>query len=506
MTENNGRIAVIGAGPGGLTAAMILAHRGFDVEVFETKKQVGGRNASLQLGDYTFDTGPTFLMMKFILDEVFHEAGVNGDNLIEFTPLDPMYRLQFRDSALDFSPDHDKTRATIENAFPGRGAAYDRFLAREKKRFEHMAPCLQRVYDNITSLACGDFIKAIPHLGIGRTVFDILNGYFQDEKLALAFSFQSKYLGMSPWTCPGAFAMLAYIEHAYGVYHAKGGLSVISQTMADTARRNGARIHLGCPVKSLIIEGGNAKGVELADGEKIMADRVVLNADFAHAMGNLIPPGSVRKWSPKALEQKRFSCSIFMLYLGLDKVYDLPHHTVFFADDYRANVRDIFETQKLSSDTSFYIRNASITDPTLAPEGHSALYVLVPVANLRGTTDWDSEKESFREQILELMEKRAGLTDLRQHIKEAKIIAPNDWRDDYAVHEGAVFNLAHNISQMLCFRPHNRFEEIGSCYLAGGGTHPGSGLPTIYESGRIAANLICGDAGVPFQSANKKTK
>lgn len=506
MAKNDKRIVVIGAGPGGLTAAMILAYRGFEVDVFEAKEHVGGRNAELKVGDYTFDTGPTFLMMKFILDEVFQEAGVDGDKLIDFISLDPMYRLHFGDFSLDFSPDHAQTRSSIEKLFPGRGSAYDRFLTRERKRFEHMAPCLQRTYNSVASLACGDFIKAIPHLGFGRTVFDILNSYFQDEKLTLAFSFQSKYLGMSPWTCPGAFAMLSYIEHAYGVYHVKGGLSVISQTMAEVARRNGARIHLGRPVKSLLLDGREAKGVELADGEKIPADRVVINADFAHAMANLAPSGSVRKWSPSALEKKRFSCSIFMLYIGLDKVYDLPHHTVFFADDYRANVQDIFERKILSKDTSFYIRNASVTDSSLAPEGHSGLYVLVPVANLRGEIDWDSEKDSFRDYVLELMERKAGLTDLRQHITAEKIITPNNWRDDYAVYEGAVFNLAHNISQMLCFRPRNRFEEIDRCYLAGGGTHPGSGLPTIYESGRIAANLICRDAGVPFVSANLKIK
>jgi phytoene desaturase len=502
--SNAKRVAVVGAGPGGLTAAMILAHRGFQVEVYEARDRVGGRNAELKVGDYTFDTGPTFLMMKFILDEVFREAGANGDELLDFKLLDPMYRLQFKDACLEPSPDNAKTRAAMEESFPGKGQAFDRFLKQERARFESMAPCLQRAYGSFSSLFCGDLLKALPRIGIGRTVFGILNGYFQDERLALAFSFQSKYLGMSPWTCPGAFAMLSYIEHGYGIYHTTGGLSEISRAMADTARKNGASIHLGRPVKSVLLDGREARGLELADGEKVDADKVVVNADFGHGMCELFPSGSLRKWAPEALEKKRFSCSIFMIYLGVDKVYDLPHHTVFFAHDYRSNVREIFESKDLSTDNSFYIRNASATDPTLAPEGHSGLYVLVPVPNLRSGTSWEAEKERFKEHILDLMQERAGLADLRRHIKAEAVITPADWRDDYFVYHGAVFNLAHNIGQMLCFRPHNRFEEVGNCYLVGGGTHPGSGLPTIYESGRIAANLLCRDTGTPFTSGNLK--
>jgi len=179
-----------------------------------------------------------------------------------------------------------------------------------------------------------------------------------------------------------------------------------------------------------------------------------------------------------------------MLYLGLDKVYDLPHHTIFFADDYRKNVDEVFTAKKLSSDISFYIRNASVSDPTLAPEGQSAVYVLVPAPNLRGKIDWEREKAGFRDLVLDRMEERGGMGDLRSHIAAERVITPAEWQDDYKVYAGAVFNLAHNFGQMIYLRPHNRFEECRSCWLVGGGTHPGSGLPTIYESGRITANLI----------------
>jgi phytoene desaturase len=191
-----------------------------------------------------------------------------------------------------------------------------------------------------------------------------------------------------------------------------------------------------------------------------------------------------------------------MLYLGVDRKYDTPHHRILFADDYQGNVDAIFQGRRTSRDLSIYVRNASATDPTLAPEGHSALYILVPVANLRGETDWAAEGSAFRETVFEALEGRAGLTDLRRHVREERMIVPTDWRDEFNVFEGATFNLAHNLGQMIYLRPRNQFEDLDRCYLVGGGTHPGSGLPTIYESGRIAANLICRKYGMRFETAN----
>ena len=232
------------------------------------------------------------------------------------------------------------------------------------------------------------------------------------------------------------------------------------------------------------------RGVRLADGREVRGDAVIVNADFGHAMTHLVPEGVLRKYTPARMRQKRFSCSTFMLYLGLDTRYELPHHSVFFAKDYRRNVVEIFGRGRLSEDFSFYVHNPSLRDPTLAPPGQSAVYVLVPAPNLRGVTTWRDEAPRLRERVLEALETRAGMTDLRRHIVAEKVVTPLDWEQDYHVYAGATFNLAHDIPQMLYLRPRNRFEELEHCYLTGGGTHPGSGLPTIYQSGLIAANLI----------------
>ncbi len=494
-------ITIVGAGPGGLTTAMLLANRGFKVTIFEKESHVGGRNAAIQGKGYKHDIGPTFLMMKFILDEVFEEAGRHIDNYLKFVKLEPMYRLQFEDLRLEPTTVREAMLQQLDEHFPGNRAGYDKFMAVEKERFHRMYPCLQKDYTSVGQYLSKDMLRALPKLSIGRSLISVLGDYFNNEKLKLSFTFQSKYLGMSAWDCPGAFGILPYVEHAFGVYHVVGGLSEISEAMAKVCRELGVDLRLSTPVKELVLEDRKVSGVKLATGETILADETVINADFGYAMKNLVPQGVLKKYSPEKVDAREYSCSTFMLYLGLDKVYDLPHHTIFFAGDYKRNISDIFQSKVLSDDLSFYIRNASVTDPTLAPPGHSAIYVLVPVPNRTARIDWAKEKAVFRDRVLNAMESRGGMVNLRNHIRDEIVFTPQTWQD-MNIQFGATFNLAHSLNQMLYFRPRNKFEELDNCYLVGGGTHPGSGLPTIYESGRIAANLISRRYGVEFVSKN----
>ncbi len=483
-------IAIVGAGPGGLSAAMILARRGFRVTLCEARDVVGGRNSTLRVGPYTFDTGPTFLMLRKVLEETFAEAGADLEAELVAVQLDPMYRLQFPDKAFDPSSDPATMFDEIRRVFPGCEGRYRAMMQREGMRFRRLYPCLKKPYHQLRTLFHPDLLRAVPHLSLGRSLFDVMMGHFGNEQLALSFTFQAKYIGMSPWECPGLFAIIPYLEHAFGVDHVRGGLSRISEAMAAVAERHGATLRLSTPVERVLVEGRKAVGLLLADGERIEADAVVLNADFGHAATHLFEPGVLRKYTPEKLSRMRLSCSTFMLYLGLDKTVSTPHHLVVFSHDYRAQVEAIFNRPRLLTDLSFYVRNAQVADPGLAPPGHTALYVLVPVPNNRCGIDWEGERDAFRETVLDRIADRTPLGDLRPHIRAEKVITPLDWERDYRVYEGATFNLAHNLGQMIRFRPRNRFEELDRVFLVGGGTHPGSGLPTIYESGRIAASLI----------------
>jgi phytoene desaturase len=492
-------IVIVGAGPGGLCAGMLLSQRGFKVSIFEKNAQVGGRNRPIHLGQHVFDTGPTFLLMKYVLDEMFELCGKRSNDYLEFFKLDPMYRLLFDDQAVDVYADRDKMRAELQRCFPEGSAGFDRYLQQEGKRFRKLYPCIKRHYGKLANFLSWELIQALPYLALNHSVFSNLGRYFKAEKLRLVFSFQSKYLGMSPWQCPALFTMLSYLEHEYGIYHVKGGLNQIATAMAKVIGEQGGEIHTNTPVQSLLLDGKIAKGVRLQDGREIAADAVVINADFAHAMTHLVPDGTLKRYAPAKLKKMDYSCSTFMLYLALDKRYDqLPHHTIVFAKDYTANINRIFQHQTVDEDFSFYVQNPCVTDASLAPAGHSSLYILVPVSNNRSPMDWATFQASQREQILTALANRFGLHDVKEHIVAEKIITPHTWESDEHVFLGATFSLAHSFKQMLYWRPHNQFQELAQCYLVGGGTHPGSGLPTIYESARISSDLICEQYGVGF--------
>ncbi|MEM8953758.1 MAG: phytoene desaturase family protein [Verrucomicrobiota bacterium] len=490
------KVAVIGAGPGGLTSAMLLAYRGFDVVLLEKSDRVGGRNAELKVDDYSFDTGPTFLHQKFTLDEVFLEAGRNSEDYIDFVKLDPMTRLSWGDTSLDTSFEIDRMAENVEQAFPGQADGYRRYMDEHAAKLKAIYPCLLRPYHKLSTLLSPTLLKAFPHVATNSSVVDVLDQYFDDLRLQLAFTFQAKYLGMSPWKCPALFSILSYIEYRFGIYHVQGGLCKISEAMAKVIEEEGGEIRLNSPVKQLHYNGSRVSSVELEGGEKIPVDDVVVNADYANAMRTIMGD---RCQTDNSLKKKKFSCSTFMLYLGLDKLYqDAPHHHILFADDYRTNVSEIQSEQTVSDDMSVYVRNSSVTDPHVAPEGHSGIYVLVPTINNRHEYDWETNTQAYRNKILDRIEQRTTFKNIRDHIVAERIITPVDWQNR-DIYMGATFNLTHSLDQMLYFRPHNRFQNFQNLYLVGGGTHPGSGLPTIYESARISSNLISDNRNVPYQ-------
>jgi phytoene desaturase len=477
---------------------MLLARRGFQVNVFEKAPRIGGRTSELELGPYRFDLGPTFLMMKYLLDELFAETGRRTEDYLDCRLLDPMYRLHFSGKTMLARAQTAEMRAEIERVFPGEGEGLDKFLTAESARFKKLHPCLQKDYGSPIAFLHKTLLSAVPHISLGRSLYDVLSTYFRSEELRLAFTFQSKYLGMSPWDCPGLFAMIPYTEHAHGIYHVMGGLCRIPAAFAKVATEEGAEIHTSSGVKRVLLEGRKAVGVELENGERFFSDQVIINADFGHAMRTLFPGAELGKYSPAALEKRKYSCSTFMLYLGLDRTYpDAEHHMIVFADDYKKCLEDITRNKILSDRLSVYIRNSATLDPSCAPPGHSALYVLVPVPNNTSGIDWTEHGPAFRESILKLLEERTPYRDIRNHIRAERMLTPADWEEQGHVFLGATFNMGHSWDQMLYFRPHNKFELFDNVYLVGGGTHPGSGLPTIFESARISSNLICKQHEVP---------
>ena len=246
------KIYVIGAGPGGLTSAMLLANAGYEVEVFEKENFVGGRTSAIQLGDYTFDRGPTFLNMMYLIREIFELTGRKLEDYVEPIALKPLYELVYADKRFTVSSNYEEMMNTIATTFPGNEQGYTRYLQETHKKLEALSPLLQRKMDSVTDLMSPEAIKALPELEFGKSLMDKLGEYFNDEELQLAFTFQSKYLGMSPWSCPGAFSILSYIEQAYGINHLKGGLNQLTKAMATVLEEMNVKIHLNTPIQEVV--------------------------------------------------------------------------------------------------------------------------------------------------------------------------------------------------------------------------------------------------------------
>lgn len=472
---------------------MLLAKAGVDVTILEKQPRVGGRTSVIESGGYRFDLGPTFFLYPQILQEIYQEVGRDLHKEVPMTKLDPQYRITFgAGGELNATPDLERMVAAIAKLSPQDAQGFRRFMEYNRVKLEKLAPCLQMPFPGWKSLLTLRLLMVLPFLKPWKSLHAELAGYFKDPRLQLAFTFQSKYLGMSPFQCPSLFSILSFLEYEHGIWHPTGGCNSISINMARVAQELGVNIQLDMPVEEVLFQGRRAVGVRTAQGEH-RADAVMVNADFASAITKLVPDNLRRRWSDAKVAKKDFSCSTFMLYLGVEGRFDhLAHHNIHVAKDYRRNLDEIERQHVLSEDPSFYVENPVLTDDTMAPPGHSALYVLLPVTHQHPNVDWNKERGRYRSVALRQLEK-IGITDIEKRIRFERVVTPADWESKMDVYRGATFNLAHSFSQMLHLRPQNRFEEFDGMYLVGGGTHPGSGLPVIFESARISSKLLLDD-------------
>ena len=486
---------IVGAGPGGLSCSLLLAKAGLKVLILEKSDAVGGRTRLIHKDGFTFDRGPTFFHYPEVSEEIFQAIGLDVHEELELIPLDPNYRLIFGQGGhIDATSDIESMISQIES-LSGKDEAngFRRYIEDNRRKLRLSKKCLNTPWKGPTNLISKRVLRISRVLRPWRSVATDLSKSFKDERIQLAMSFQTKYLGMSPFQAPSLFTILAYLEYEYGIFHPRGGLGSISQKMADIAESMGVEIMLSAPVEEILFEGRRAIGVR-SDKGTFHSDRIVMNADFATGMMKMVPNNLRRKWSDSKIDQKSYSCSTFMLYIGVDRKYDTPHHQIYASADYKSNIRDITDHRVTWDDPSIYVQNACVTDPSLAPDGCSTLYVLVPVTHTHESIDWDAIKHEFRDVVISQMEK-IGFDGVGEHIVSETIITPDDWSSS-DIYRGAVFNLAHSLNQMLWRRPQNHFEETEGLYLVGGGTHPGSGLPTIFESGRITSKMICAEMGI----------
>ncbi len=481
---------VIGAGFGGLAAAIRLSCKGYRVQVLDKLDAPGGRAYVHRQDGYTFDAGPTIITAPHLLQELWTLCGRNFDDDITLQPMEPFYRLRFDDGSwFDYSGDDDRMRREIARFNPDDLPGYERFVAAAdqacKLGFEELG---HKSFNHFSDLLAA--LPSMVRMQAWQTLYSMVAQYIRDPKLRIVFSFHPLLIGGNPFSVTRVYSLINTLERRWGVHWAMGGTGALIKGMVGLLEQRGVSLRLNAPVTRIRVEQGRATGVELADGEVLDADIVVSNGDAAWTYRNLIAPQQRPHWTDKRIDSRKYSMSLFVWYFGTDRRWeDVPHHMIMLGPRYKALLEDMFGKLKLADDYSLYLHRPSATDPGVAPPGCDAFYVLAPVPHLGSGTDWEAEAEGYRQKIQRTLEDTV-LPGLGAHIVTSRITTPQDFHDRLWSHRGAAFGMAPVLLQSAWFRPHNHSEDVRNLYLVGASTHPGAGVPGVLMSARAMADSV----------------
>ncbi len=491
------RAVVIGAGLGGLATAIRLQSAGWHVTLIEQGDRVGGRCGVWREAGFTFDTGPTLLLMRDVLDDLFASVNRNLDDYLELQRIHPNYGVHFGDgTSLVLSADRQQVENQLESFERGAGDAFRRYLLDAGYKYRVSRDrFVERNFAHWYQFATITNLYYLITTNTLRKLETHAQRYFHDPRLVAALTFQTMYLGLAPSKAPAVYSLLPYTEIAEGIWFPRGGMYRIPEALREVACELGVHIRLRAKARRLVNRNRRVQSVELDSGEMLDADIVVTNADLPYAYANLVPAERRGRFTDRALRRLDYGSSAFLLYLGVDREYpELHHHDVYLSGDIRGNFDAIFRQGMLPRDPSIYTCVASRTDPSLAPEGGEAIYVLVPVPSLAGHVDWRREGAAFKELVFRRLAD-VGLTDLREHIVVERTYTPEDFVHDYNITNGSAFGLSHSFRQVGYMRPNNRARDLDNLYFVGASTVPGGGVPMVLIGSRLVAERVQGDWG-----------
>jgi phytoene desaturase len=481
---------VIGSGFGGLAAAVRLGARGYRVTVLERLDAPGGRAYVFRQDGFTFDGGPTIITAPFLLEELWALCGRRFADDVDLRPISPFYRIRFDDGeTFNYTGDAAEMRAEVARFRPDDVAGYERFMLHSQELF--------RVgFEELGDKPFGswkDMLRILPDLVRmrgDRSVYGLVARHLKDERLRTVLSFHPLLIGGNPFSASAIYALICFLERRWGVHFAMGGTGEVVRGLVGLLQGQGATLRCNAEVSEITVRDGAATGVTLATGESIAADIVVSNADSAYTYRSLLPKSARRRWTDRKIERSRYSMSLFVWYFGTDCRYDdVAHHTIMLGPRYKELLRDIFSRHVLAKDFSLYLHRPTATDPSLAPPGCDAFYVLSPVPHLDSGTDWRIAAEPYRKRIEQHLAATL-LPDLGRHVVTSRLMTPQDFQDRLLSVRGAAFGLEPVLTQSAWFRPHNRSEDVRHLFIVGAGTHPGAGLPGVLSSARILDTVV----------------
>ncbi len=488
--ETTARAVVIGAGFGGLAAAVRLLCRGYRVTVVDKLDQPGGRARVFREDGFVFDAGPTVVTAPFLFEELWELAGKKLEDDVDMREVTPFYRIRFDDGhVFDYTGDPEAMRREIQRLAPGDVAGYEAFVRESERIFRVGFDKLAHVpFDRASDMA--RIVPSMVKLSSYRTVYGLVSKYVKDEQLRQVLSFHPLLVGGNPYSTTSIYTLIAFLERKWGVHFPMGGTGSLVDGLVGLIEELGGELRLGTEVRRILVDDGRARGVSLAGGEKLDADIVVSNADAAWTYRHLVPAEARKRWTDRRIARARYSMSLFVWYFGTDRKYDdVAHHTILLGPRYEELLEDIFERKILADDFSLYLHRPTATDPSMAPDGCDAFYVLSPVPHLGSGTDWSREAEPYRARIERYLEDTI-LPGLSRHLTVSRTLTPAGFLSDYLSFRGAAFGLEPVLTQSAYFRPHNRSEDVEHLYLVGAGTHPGAGMPGVLSSARVLDTVV----------------
>lgn len=486
------KIIVIGSGFGGLGAAIRLAVRGHDVEIFEKLDKPGGRAYVYEINGFKFDGGPTVITAPFLFYELFELAGKKAEDYFTLKPLDPFYRIFNHDGRyFDYNSDTDFTLSQIDKFNPRDKQGYLDFIKTTKAIFQKgFVELADKPFNNFR-----DMIKIAPDLiklKSYKTVYSYVSSFIKDDFLRQCFSFHPLLVGGNPFDTTSIYALIHYLEREWGIHYAIGGTGTIVNGMVKLFEELGGKIHYNSEIKEITVNNRSVNGIKLSDGSFIPADIIVSNADVAFTYRNMIDARFRKKYTNRKIESMRYSMSLFVIYFGTKKRYNntnLAHHNIILGKRYKELLNDIFKRKVLAEDFSLYLHMPTITDPSVAPGGCEGFYVLSPVPHLLSGTNWAEEATAYRDKIMKFLEESC-LPGLEENIIAEHYIDPLHFQNTLNSYLGSAFSVEPVFKQSAWFRPHNRSEDFENLYFTGAGTHPGAGLPGVLSSAKIVDKLI----------------
>ncbi|MEJ7617573.1 MAG: phytoene desaturase family protein [Pyrinomonadaceae bacterium] len=484
-------VIIVGAGLGGLSAAIHLASRGVKVCVLEKNERVGGKVNIVCAAGYSFDTGASLLTMRHVLEDLFRAADRRLEDYLQLTALDIICRYRWSDGAtLDASTDWAETERGIARIAPADARNFRRFLDDSRRKYEVAARTfLAHSLNDLPQLLRPRYARDLAAISSWRTLDQHVGRYFSSPRVRQLFNRFATYNGSSPYRVPATFALIPYVEFGLGAWYAQGGIYEIPRALRRLAIELGVVIVTCAEVEEILIEGGRARGVRLKGGETRRAEAVISNADAIETYRRLIPPASRRVYHDGRIARVEPSCSGFVLLLGTRRRYEqLAHHNIFFSKDYAAEFRAIFDDLRPARDPTIYVCAASRTDATQAPPGHENLFVLVNAPATSSRTCWATETKAYRDLIIGKLES-FGLDGLSASIDFEMALAPDHFQETYGAFRGSIYGTSSNNWMSAFLRPPNKARDIDGLYFAGGATHPGGGMPLVLLSGRMAADL-----------------